>query len=165
MRNQLSVLNAKLNESIQGMNIVQVFRQEKRMRKEFEEVNNKHYSAGRRTLKLDALLLRPATDLVHIVAIALVLGLFGIDALKSPVEVGVLYAFVNYIHRFFQPVNEMMMKLSFFQQALVSSSRVFHLMDEKDLAPVQKGMEILKSLMEILNLKMLLFLMMENVMF
>ncbi|HFK1786518.1 ABC transporter ATP-binding protein [Bacillus cereus] len=141
VRNQLSVLNAKLNESIQGMNIVQVFRQEKRMRKEFEEVNNIHYSAGRRTLKLDALLLRPATDLVHIVAIALVLGLFGIDALKSPVEVGVLYAFVNYIHRFFQPVNEMMMKLSFFQQALVSSSRVFHLMDEKDLAPVQKGNE------------------------
>ncbi|MDR4983717.1 ABC transporter ATP-binding protein [Bacillus cereus] len=141
VRNQLSVLNAKLNESIQGMNIVQVFRQEKRMRKEFEEVNKKHYSAGRRTLKLDALLLRPATDLVHIVAIALVLGLFGIDALKSPVEVGVLYAFVNYIHRFFQPVNEMMMKLSFFQQALVSSSRVFHLMDDKDLAPVQMGSE------------------------
>ncbi|MBJ8051175.1 ABC transporter ATP-binding protein [Bacillus cereus] len=141
VRNQLSVLNAKLNESIQGMYIVQVFRQEKRMRKEFEEVNNKHYSAGRRTLKLDALLLRPATDLVHIVAIALVLGLFGIDALKSPVEVGVLYAFVNYIHRFFQPVNEMMMKLSFFQQALVSSSRVFHLMDDKDLAPVQIGSE------------------------
>lgn len=141
VRNQLSTLNAKLNESIQGMNIVQVFRQEKRMRKEFEEVNNKHYSAGRRTLKLDALLLRPATDLVHIVAIALVLGLFGIDALKSPVEVGVLYAFVNYIHRFFQPVNELMMKLSFFQQALVSSSRVFHLMDDKDLAPVQIGSE------------------------
>lgn len=82
VRNQLSVLNAKLNESIQGMNIIQVFRQEKRMRKEFEEVNTKHYSAGRRTLKLDALLLRPATDLVHIIAIALVLGLFGIDALK-----------------------------------------------------------------------------------
>ncbi|MDM5155803.1 ABC transporter ATP-binding protein [Bacillus sp. DX1.1] len=139
LRNQLSFLNAKLNESIQGMNIVQVFRQEKRMRKEFEEVNNKHYGAGRRTLKLDALFLRPATDLVHIMAIVLVLTLFGVDALNSPVEVGVLYAFVNYIHRFFQPVNEMMMKLSFFQQALVSSSRVFHLMDEKDLAPVQKG--------------------------
>ncbi|MCI0765107.1 ABC transporter ATP-binding protein [Bacillus sp. TL12] len=139
LRNQLSILNAKLNESIQGMNIVQVFRQEKRMRKEFEEVNDKHYGAGRRTLKLDALFLRPATDLVHIMAIALVLALFGINALNSPVEVGVLYAFVNYIHRFFQPVNEMMMKLSFFQQALVSSSRVFHLMDEKDLAPVQQG--------------------------
>ncbi|EOV9528376.1 ABC transporter ATP-binding protein [Bacillus cytotoxicus] len=141
LRSQLSILNAKLNESIQGMNIVQVFRQERRMRKEFEEINGKHYNAGRRTLKLDALLLRPATDLVHIMAIAFVLALFGIHALNSPVEVGVLYAFVNYIHRFFQPVNEMMMKLSFFQQALVSSSRVFHLMDENDLAPVQQGNE------------------------
>ncbi|MGG2091403.1 ABC transporter ATP-binding protein [Bacillus sp. S13(2024)] len=139
LRNQLSILNAKLNESIQGMNIIQVFRQEKRMRKEFEVVNEKHYGAGRRNLKLDALLLRPATDLVHILAIVLVLTLFGIDAMHSPVEVGVLYAFVNYIHRFFDPVNEMMMKLSFFQQAVVSSSRVFHLMDEKDLAPVQQG--------------------------
>ena len=139
LRNQLSILNAKLNESIQGMHIIQVFRQEKRMRKEFEAVNEKHYGAGRRNLKLDALFLRPATDLVHILAIALILLLFGIDALHSPVEVGVLYAFVNYIHRLFEPVNEMMMKLSFFQQALVSSSRVFDLIDEKDLAPVQTG--------------------------
>lgn len=141
VRSQLSILNAKLNESIQGMNIVQVFRQERRMRKEFEEVNEKHYGAGRRTLKLDALFLRPATDLVHIFAIVLVLTVFGVDALHSPVEVGVLYAFVNYIHRFFDPVNELMTKLSFFQQAIVSSSRVFYLMDKNDLAPEQKGNE------------------------
>jgi ATP-binding cassette subfamily B multidrug efflux pump len=139
IRNQLSQLNAKLNESIQGMGIIQVFRQERRLRKGFEEVNGRHYSAARKNLKLDALFLRPATDLVHIFAIIFILGLFGIDALNSPVEVGVLYAFVNYIDRFFEPVNEMMMKLSLFQQALVSSSRVFELMDEDDLAPVQKG--------------------------
>ncbi|MFD3445635.1 ABC transporter ATP-binding protein [Microbacteriaceae bacterium 4G12] len=139
IRNQLSKLNAKLNESIQGMSIVQVFRQERRLRKEFEEVNNEHYQAGRKNLKLDALFLRPATDLVHIFATTLILSFFGIDALNSPVEVGVLYAFVSYIDRFFEPINEMMMKLSLFQQALVSSSRVFELMDEKELAPVQIG--------------------------
>ncbi|WP_034670107.1 ABC transporter ATP-binding protein [Ectobacillus panaciterrae] len=139
IRNQLSQLNAKLNESIQGMSIIQVFRQERRLRREFEEVNGRHYNAARKNLKLDALFLRPATDLVHIFAVILILSLFGADALNSPVEVGVLYAFVNYIDRFFEPVNEMMMKLSLFQQALVSSSRVFELMDEDDLAPVQKG--------------------------
>ncbi|MFX3622983.1 MAG: ABC transporter ATP-binding protein [Ectobacillus sp.] len=139
IRNQLSQLNAKLNESIQGMNIIQVFRQERRLRREFEEVNNRHYSAGRKNLKLDALFLRPATDLVYIFSLVLILGFFGVDALNSPVEVGVLYAFVNYIDRFFEPVNEMMMKLSLFQQALVSSTRVFELMDEDDLAPVQEG--------------------------
>ncbi|MDG4656011.1 ABC transporter ATP-binding protein [Ectobacillus antri] len=139
IRNQVSQLNAKLNESIQGMGIIQVFRQERRLRKEFEEVNGLHYEASRKNLKFDALFLRPATDLVRVFAVITILALFGVDAIKSPVEVGVLYAFVNYINRFFDPINEMMMKLSLFQQALVSSSRVFELMDESDAAPVQKG--------------------------
>ncbi|MCP8969105.1 ABC transporter ATP-binding protein [Ectobacillus ponti] len=139
IRTQLSLLNAKLNESIQGMSIVQVFRQERRLRREFEEVNGRHYEAGRKNLRFDALLLRPATDLVHVFAVIMVLGFFGVDALDSPVQVGVIYAFVSYIDRFFEPINEMMMKLSLFQQAVVSSSRVFELMDEKDLAPVQEG--------------------------
>ncbi|MBO9128934.1 ABC transporter ATP-binding protein [Bacillus sp. 165] len=139
IRNQLSQLNAKLNESLQGMSVIQVFRQEKRLRKEFEEVNERHYKAGRKNLSLDALFLRPATDLVYMFALILILSFFGINALNSPVEIGVIYAFVSYVERFFEPVNEMMMKLSLFQQALVSSSRVFDLMDEKDLAPLQKG--------------------------
>lgn len=71
------------------------------MRKEFEEVNNKYYSVGWRILKLDVLFLWLVMDLVYIVVIVLVLGLFGIDVLKSFVEVGVLYVFVNYIYCFF----------------------------------------------------------------
>lgn len=139
IRNQLSQLNAKLNESLQGMSVIQVFRQERRLRKEFEEVNERHFKAGRKNLSLDALFLRPATDLVRMFALILILSFFGIDALNSPVEIGVIYAFVSYVDRFFEPVNEMMMKLSLFQQAIVSSSRVFDLMDEKDLAPLQQG--------------------------
>jgi ATP-binding cassette subfamily B multidrug efflux pump len=139
IRSQLSQLNAKLNESLQGMSVIQVFRQERRLRKEFEEVNERHFKAGRKNLSLDALFLRPATDLVRMFALILILSFFGIDALNSPVEIGVIYAFVSYVDRFFEPVNEMMMKLSLFQQAIVSSSRVFDLMDEKDLAPLQQG--------------------------
>ncbi|MCG3056211.1 ABC transporter ATP-binding protein/permease, partial [Escherichia coli] len=52
-----------------------------------------------------------------------------------PVEVGVLYAFVNYLERFFQPVNEMMQRLSMYQQAMVASKRVFELTDEGEKAP------------------------------
>ena len=135
------------------------------MRKEFEEVNNKHYSAGRRTLKLDALLLRPATDLVHIVAIALVLGLFGIDALKSPVEVGVLYAFVNYIHRFFQPVNEMMMKLSFSNRHLFRHHACISFNGRERFSTGSKGNENPQVVDGDIEFKMLLFHMMESVTF
>nr|WP_043929828.1 ABC transporter ATP-binding protein [Bacillus sp. EB01] len=137
MRERLSQLNAKLSESLQGMPIIQVFRQEKRLRKEFGDINERHYMAGMKNIKLDALLLRPAIDMIYILALILVLSYFGVASLEVSVEIGVLYAFVNYLDRFFEPVNQMMMRLSLYQQAIVAGSRVFRLLDEEELAPTQ----------------------------
>jgi len=139
MRERLSQLNAKLNESLQGMAIIQVFRQEKRLRQEFAEINDAHYQAGIKNIKLDGLLLRPAVDFIYIVTIIMVLSFFGISSLESPIEIGVLYAFVNYLERFFEPVNNMMMRLSLLQQAVVASGRVFELLDHDELAPQTIG--------------------------
>ncbi|NLP49804.1 ABC transporter transmembrane domain-containing protein [Bacillus sp. RO1] len=135
MRERLSQLNAKLNESLQGMSIIQVFRQEKRLRKEFADINEAHYQAGVKNIKIDGLLLRPAIDFVYVLSLILVLSYFGISSIGNVIEIGVLYAFVNYLGRFFEPVNQMMMRLSMYQQAIVSASRVFSLLDEKELAP------------------------------
>lgn len=137
MRERLSQLNAKMSESLQGMAIIQMFRQEKRLREEFEEINQKHYLAGMRNIKVDSLLLRPAVNVVYVFALMMVLSYFGITSLNSPIEIGVLYAFVNYIDRFFEPVNDMMQKLSLYQQAIIAGGRVFRLLDEKELAPSQ----------------------------
>lgn len=139
MRERLSQLNAKLSESLQGMGIIQVFRQEKRLRQEFEEINEKHFHAGMKNIKVDGLLLRPAIDLVYIGALILVLSFFGITSFNSPVEIGVLYAFINYLDRFFEPVNNLMARLSLYQQAIVAATRVFRLLDEEETAPEQKG--------------------------
>ncbi|RNA69475.1 ABC transporter ATP-binding protein [Alteribacter keqinensis] len=139
MSEKLSQLNARLNESIQGMAIIQVFRQERRMNREFQEINQKHHEAWYKSIKLDGLLLRPAVDVISILALVMVLSYFGIVSLNSPVEIGVLYAFVNYLDRFFEPVNQMMQRLSIFQQALISAGRVFRLMDHDELAPGKTG--------------------------
>lgn len=138
MRERLSQLNAKLSESLQGMAIIQVFRQEKRLRREFEDINEQHYQAGVRNIKVDGLLLRPAIDLVYVFALIIVLSFFGITSMNSPIEIGVLYAFINYLDRFFEPVNQMMMRLSMYQQAIVAASRVFKLLDEKETSPAQE---------------------------
>lgn len=135
LRERLSQLNSNLNESLQGMSIIQVFRQEKRLRAEFEDINEKHYMAGMRNIKIDGLLLRPAIDLVYTFALILILSYFGVSSMNSPIEIGVLYAFVNYIDRFFEPVNDVMQRLSIYQQAIVSGSRVFAVMDEEETAP------------------------------
>ncbi|MCA1062508.1 ABC transporter transmembrane domain-containing protein [Rossellomorea sp. AcN35-11] len=137
LRERLSQLNAKLSESLQGMAIIQVFRQEKRLREEFGDINTKHYLAGMRNIKVDGLLLRPAIDLVYVAALIVVLSYFGVTSFNQPIEIGVLYAFVNYLDRFFEPVNQIMMRLSMFQQAIIASSRVFKLLDEEELSPGQ----------------------------
>jgi len=141
MRKQLSNVNAKLNEHLQGMAIIQAFNQQKRLQKEFESVNSAHYNAGVKTIRLDSLFLRPATDLIYTIGIMLVLSFFGITSFSNPVEVGTIYAFISYMERFFEPITQMMMKLSLLQQAVVSSARVFDLMDEGQLAPVKVGNE------------------------
>ncbi|MGA9228430.1 MAG: ABC transporter transmembrane domain-containing protein [Mesobacillus sp.] len=141
MRERLSQLNAKLSESLQGMAIIQMFRQEERLKKEFGDINDKHFEAGMKNIKADGLLLRPAVDLVYVFALIIVLSFFGITSFNSPIEIGVLYAFINYLDRFFEPVNNMMMRLSMYQQAIVAASRVFKLLDEEELAPAQTGIE------------------------
>jgi len=155
VRERLSQLNAKLSESLQGMSIIQVFRQEKRLRREFGAINDKHFQAGMKNIKIEGLLLRPAIDLIYTLALIIVLSYFGITSFHHSVQIGVLYAFVNYLDRFFEPVNQMMMRLSLFQQAIVSGSRVFKLLDDKELAPSQnEGQEfsISQGKIEIQNL-------------
>lgn len=134
-RIELSHLNAKLNESVQGMNLIQIMRQERRFRNEFQEINERYYHAALTNIKLESWLMRPAVDLLYTLAFVLVLGYFGLESLIGPVEVGVIYAFINYLDRFFEPVNMIMMHLSQLQQAIIASERVFELLDDERMAP------------------------------
>ena len=130
MRKELSRLNAKLNESIQGMNIVQAMRQEQRFKEEFAEINNAYYRSNMTNIRLESLFVRPAVDLIYTFALVLVLDFFGLQSLQAPIQIGVLYAFINYLDRFFEPVNTMMQRLSQFQQSTVAAERVFELLDD-----------------------------------
>lgn len=135
IRTELSQLNSKLNESVQGMNLIQVMRQQGRFRQEFQTINERYYRAAMANIKLESWLMRPAVDLLYTLAFVLVLGFFGQESLISPVEVGVLYAFINYLDRFFEPVNMIMSHLSQLQQAIIASERVFELLDDGRLTP------------------------------
>ncbi len=141
MRKQLGGLNAKLNESIQGMNIVQAMRQEKRFREEFAEINDAYYRSAITNIRLESLFVRPAVDLIYTFALILILNFFGIQSLYGPIQIGVLYAFINYLDRFFEPVNMMMQRLSQFQQSLVAAERVFELLDDDRLTMEVKTAE------------------------
>ncbi|HVJ48538.1 ABC transporter ATP-binding protein [Desulfitobacterium sp.] len=139
LRKELSRLNTKLNETLQGMSIIQAINQERRFRQEFGQINDGYYQSALSNIKLDSVLMRPAVDVLYTLAFVLVLSFFGLQSLTGPVEIGIVYAFINYLDRFFEPVNTMMMRLSQLQQAVVAAERVFGLIDEERLAPGQGG--------------------------
>ncbi|RIV20826.1 ATP-binding cassette domain-containing protein [Alicyclobacillaceae bacterium I2511] len=138
-RQRLSLLNAKLNESLQGMSVIQAMRQEHRLRHEFGKINEAYRQVRFRNTQLNALLLRPLMDGIYLLTLMLMLGYFGERSFSQLVNIGVLYAFVTYLSRFFEPVNNMLQRLNFFQQAMVSAERVFQIMDNQELAPQQEG--------------------------
>lgn len=137
MREKLSQLNTKLNEYISGMQIIQQFRQEKRLEKEFEGTNEEYLAIRFSMIRINSLLLGPIINLLYTLAIALSLTLFGFNALKSPVEVGLIYAFVTYVQAFFNPMGQMMDFLSVFTDGMVAGSRIIKILDHEELAPQQ----------------------------
>lgn len=129
-RSVLSRINASLSESIQGMRIIQVLNQQQRFSGRFRSVSEELFSARMSNLKLDALMLRPLPDLLRTFMLAALLLYFGTQSFETVVEVGVIYAFVNYLSRITQPIVEMTQRLSLLQQAVVAGERVFAIMDE-----------------------------------
>ncbi|MBF7016244.1 ABC transporter ATP-binding protein [Staphylococcus durrellii] len=136
-RQLLSDLNSKLAESIEGMKIIQAFNQERRLNREFNNINDEHYNYMLKTVKLDSILLRPAISMISIIATIVILGYFGIISFNTSITAGIVFAFIQYMERFFEPVNQVSQNLNVLQQALVSANRVFKLIDDDTYEPVQ----------------------------
>lgn len=128
VRSYLADINNGFNEVINGMSVIQQFRQQARFGERMNEASRSHYLARMQTLRLDGFLLRPLLSLFS----ALILcGLLMLFSFSSPgiFEVGVLYAFITYLGRLNEPLIELTTQQSMLQQAVVSGERIFELMD------------------------------------
>ena len=141
-RELLSDLNARMNETIQGVAVIQLFLQERRFARQYAATAQTHFATQRRTMQMDALLLRPMVELLHLLTLAGLLYVFSHDALNSPggaIEIGVIYAFLNYLGRFTEPLIEMTQRLNVFQHAIVSAGRAFDWIDaQPEKCPSQR---------------------------
>lgn len=130
-RGLLSDINSRLNESLQGMTVIQTLVQERRFAEEFARVNGEHREARLRGLKINGLLLRPLIDLLYMLVLVGLLSLFAWEGQGSgAVQVGVLYAFISYLGRMIEPIIEITNQLGQLQQSMVAGERVFELLDE-----------------------------------
>lgn len=137
----LSDINSKLSESIEGIRIIQVFGQEERLKGEFEEINQEHVQYANRSIALDSIFLRPAMSLLKLLAYAILMAYFGFRGMEVGISAGLMYAFIQYVNRLFDPLIEVTQNFSTLQTSMVSAGRVFDLIDEKQYEPEQVGVQ------------------------
>jgi ATP-binding cassette subfamily B multidrug efflux pump len=128
LRAYLADINDGFNEVINGMSVIQQFRQQARFGERMGEASRSHYMARMQTLRLDGFLLRPLLSLFSALILCGLLLQFGFGA-NGTIEVGVLYAFISYLGRLNEPLIELTTQQSMLQQAVVAGERVFELMD------------------------------------
>ncbi|KMK20037.1 multidrug ABC transporter ATP-binding protein [Pluralibacter gergoviae] len=133
VRAWLADINDGFNEVINGMTVLQQFRQQARFGERLGAASRAHYAARMQTLRLDGFLLRPLLSLFSSLILCGLLMLFGLTA-KGTIEVGVLYAFISYLGRLNEPLIELTTQQSMLQQAVVAGERVFELMDKPQQA-------------------------------
>lgn len=132
IRALLSDINGNINESIQGMTIIQAFRRQKKAKEEFETWNEEHFTYQNKLLSLNALTSHNLVGVLRNISFVVVIWYFGGASLGvgSMISLGVLYAYVDYLGRMFGPITGMVNQLANLEQARVSAARVFELMDE-----------------------------------
>ncbi|WP_102272533.1 ABC transporter ATP-binding protein [Cytobacillus massiliigabonensis] len=131
IRTKIADINAMINESIQGMTIIQAFRREKQMTNEFDEMNEEHYAYGRKLLFLDSATSFNLVNTLRLIMFTIFIIYFGTQSLTAVevVSAGTLYAFVDYLTKLFNPITNVVNQFSQLERSLVAGKRVFEVLD------------------------------------
>lgn len=129
-RTRLSRLVAFVAENLSGMNLVQVFHQQKEQEKQFNERNGLYFQANIREIRTNVVFGR-TFDILSNLSIAFVTWIGGNAVLGQNLEFGVLYAFITYIRQFFQPINTITQQWNTLQSATVAITRIWSVFANK----------------------------------
>lgn len=129
MQGQVGRINSRLSESLSGLAVVKLFRAQREAAKELERLNQNHYKAGMRQVRVFAVFM-PITELFSSLAAGLIIWYGGGQVIQDELSLGTLVAFIFYMQMFFRPVRDMAEKYNVMQAAMASAERIFHLMDQ-----------------------------------
>lgn len=128
IRTRLARINSFLQERITGMRVVQLFGQEGREARKFNELNQSHLDAHLKSITVYALYF-PAIEILTSVALGLLLVAGASRVGAGTLTVGTVAAFLQLVRRFFQPLQDLSEKYNILQSAMASSERIFTLLD------------------------------------
>jgi ATP-binding cassette, subfamily B, multidrug efflux pump len=135
IRSENSEINAYLNQSIKGMEIIQAFNREEMSFDEFQKHNNRYLEYKNKMLILNGTLSGNMVRVFQRIIQISILLYFGWGALgfHTIIAVGVIYAFIEYMNKLINPINQIFGNIEVLEQSLVSANRVFHLLDQDEI--------------------------------
>ena len=123
-RQYISDLNTFLSENLSGMRIIQLFNQEKRKEKQFDEKNN-NLRKTRYQILIAFGIYRPLISFIYFGAVAVTFTF----ALQTIISAGEVVAFYLYLSKFFNPIQNIADQINGIQRAVTASERLFNLLD------------------------------------
>lgn len=127
-RGHYADFSASLQETLSGMEVVQLFNSQRRNLARFEEGND-NYLKDRLTSSLYHSIYFPIMESSGILLMAFILWYGSGEVLRQSLEWGVLVAMLQYVPRFFMPIRDIAEQYATIQVAMASSERIFELMD------------------------------------
>ena len=130
VRRRLAVLNGFLQESLQGMTVIQLFARERQELGSFRRLNHDYRRAVFRSTVFEASLYA-SVEALGSVALALLIWYGSGQIVGGALSFGALVAFIQYTNRFFLPIRDLGAKYTVMQAAMASAERIFALLDRQ----------------------------------
>ncbi|MBK7183571.1 MAG: ABC transporter ATP-binding protein [Bacteroidetes bacterium] len=134
---QVARLNAFVQEHITGINIIQLFNREKEELKKFEDINGKHRDANVRSIMAYSIFF-PVVEILSAASLGLLVWWGGKSILESKTSIGHVVEFIMFLNMMFRPIRQLADRFNTLQMGMVSSERVFKVLDTNDVI-VDKG--------------------------
>jgi ATP-binding cassette subfamily B protein len=128
VRKQTARLSAYLQEQITGMAVVQLFAQEPKAQRRFDDINSDLRQAHFNSILYYALFF-PGVEFLGAVSIGLIIWYGGGQIVAGFLTAGALVAYLQLAERFYRPIRDLAEKYNIFQAAMAASERIFDLLD------------------------------------
>lgn len=129
VREELGGLNAELQENLQGLEVVQMFRREQENSRRFARGNDTYRRAVTGTILYDSAI-SAFIEWVSLVAVAVVLALGGWMVTAGSMGLGSLTTFILFSQRLFDPLRQLAERFTQIQGGLTAVERIGELLDE-----------------------------------
>jgi len=145
VRTAVAKLNTFVQEHITGMQLVQIFNQEKSVSESFDEINSEHYKANDRSVLYYSVFF-PVIEVITSISLGLLVW-WGTRKIvgEQLFDFGTITAFILYINMFFRPIRVLADRFNNIQMGIVAAERIFKLLEndtlEKDQGTLTKKIE------------------------